>query len=168
MPEIRDLVHTIKSTDLTPAQIEAGFGEIYLSKDTIPNQLEVQEIVDQFRSVKLPTYGAHIPNTSIITRTAGASGIFSLVTVDENKAYKIQAISVESASANPHEIQIGLFDGQSDFAAFYSGEAVPAGVTAIADIVNMTFDSTIYPAALIADGDVNDFTFRIAFCEIVQ
>ena len=53
-PQIRDLVHTIKSSDLTASQIKAGFGEIFLSKDTIDNQLEVQEIVEMSRSVKTP------------------------------------------------------------------------------------------------------------------
>ena len=166
--QIRDLVHTIKSTDLTPAQIQSAFGEIFLSKDTIENQLETQEIVAQVRMVKMPTYGVHIPNTATITRTTGSSGTFDLVSPTSNKSYKILAISVESSAADPNPVQAGLYDGQSDFVAFFQGEAIPSGVTAIPDCQNVTFDSTIYPAAIIESGTVTDYTFRIAFAEIVQ
>jgi len=167
MPQIRDLVHTIKSTDLTPAQIEAGFGPIYLSQDTIPNQLEVQEIVDQFRSVKLPTYGTHIPDTAQIVVTAGAAGLTKMFTTESNKTYKILAFSVTNAG-NVAQVQVGLQDSSSNFACLFQGDVIAAGVTAIRDVHGVTFDSSVFPAFVIESGDVNDFSFELAYCEIVQ
>jgi hypothetical protein len=167
MPQIRDLVHTIKSSDLTSAQIESAFGEIFLSKDTIENQLESQEIVDQFRIVKVPTYGQPIPNSSVIVVKAGESGLVKLFTATDNKTYKILAFSITNAG-NAATCQIGLQDSSSDFATVFSGTAIATGVTAITDMIGITFDNTVFPAFLITSGDVNDFTFEMAYCEIVQ
>lgn len=167
MPEIRDLVHTIKSTDLTPAQIEAGFGPIFLSRDTISNQLEVQEIVDQFRSVKLPTYGTHIPDTGVVVVTPGSASLQKMFTTEANKTYKILAFSVTN-QGNVAQVQIGLQDSSSNFACLFRGDVIATGTTAITDVHGVTFDSSVFPAFLIETGDVADFSFEMAYCEIVQ
>lgn len=166
-PQIRDLVHTIKGMDLTPAQIESAFGEIYLSRNTLDNQLDSQEIVQQFRAVKLPTYGTHIPNTAKYEVTAGSSGLIKLVTVEENKTYKILAASVDNAG-NAAPVRFGLQDAQSNFVAIFRNDVNAAGLTAFSDAPGITFDSTMFPAAVIEAGDVNDFNFEIAYCELVQ
>lgn len=167
MPQIRDLVHTIKSIDLTPAQIEAGFGEIYLSQDTIENQLESQEIVDMFRIVKVPTYGHHIPNTGLIVVKGGESGLTKLFTADDNKTYKILACSVTNAG-DAQTFQIGLQNSSSDFSVVFSGTATATTDTPIDAMKGITFDNSVFPAFIITSGDVNELSFSMAYCEIVQ
>jgi len=167
MPQIRDLVHTIKSADLTPAQIEAAFGEIYLSKDTIENQLESQEIVDQFRIVKVPTYGHHIPGTAVTVVKGGESGLTKLFTATDNKTYKILALSVDNVGS-AQAFQIGLQDSSANFAVCFAGDASASTVTPITDMIGITFDNSVFPAFLITAGDVNNLAFTMAYCEIVQ
>lgn len=167
MSQIRDLVHTIKSKDLTGDQIESAFGEVYLSKDEINTQLEVQEIVDQFRSVKLPTYGSHIPDTAQVVVTAGASGLTKMFTTEANKTYKILAWSCTNAG-NVGNVQIGLQDSASNFSALFVGQVTATAVTAFTDLHGVTFDSSVFPAFVIESGDVNDYQFEMAYCEIVQ
>lgn len=167
MPQIRDLVHTIKSKDLTPAQIEQGFGKIYLSKDTMMNQLEVNEIIDMFRSVKLPTYGSHIPDTAQVVVTAGASGLTKMFTTESNKTYKILSWSCTNAG-NTGNVQIGLQDSSSNFSALFVGQVTATAVTAFSNLHGVTFDSSVFPAFVIESGDVNDYQFEMAYCEIVQ
>jgi len=167
MNQIRDLVHTVKSSDLTPLQIFNAFGEIFLSADTMDNQLEAQEIVEMMRVVKVPTYGTHIPNTAKYEVTAGTSGLIKLVTVEQNKTYKILAASVDNAG-NAVPVRFGLQDANNNFVAIFRNDVNAAGLTAFTDAPGVTFDSSMFPAAVIEAGDVNDFNFEIAYCEIVQ
>ena len=62
--EVRNQIHLIKIEDLTPAQIESAAGGVYLSKNELNNQNDTQNIVDSFRSVKVPTLGTLIPQTT--------------------------------------------------------------------------------------------------------
>lgn len=167
MQQIRDLVHTIKSANLTPAQIEAAFGEIYLSRDTLENQLEAQEIVEMMRIVKAPMYGAHIPDTATIVIKAGTSGLEKMFTATANRTYKILGVSVTNAG-NVGTIQFGLSDTSSNFCALYQGTVAATAVTALTDLHGVTFDSQVFPAFLIETGDVNDYQFEMAYCEIIQ
>jgi hypothetical protein len=165
--QIRDLVHTIKSADLTPNQIENAFGEIFLSRDTIENQLESQEIVSMFQAVKVPTYGHHIPNTATIAVKGGESGLTKVFTAEDNKTYKILALSVTNAG-DAQTFQFGLQDSSSNFAVVFNGTAAATTDTVIDDMIGITFDNSVFPAFLITSGDVNDLAFSMAYCEIVQ
>jgi hypothetical protein len=169
--QIRDLVHTIKSADLTPNQIENAFGEIFLSRDTIENQLESQEIVSMFQAVKVPTYGHHIPNTATIVVKGGESGLTKLFTAENNKTYKILALSVANAG-DAQTFQFGLQNDSGDYAVIEATMANAStdndGITVIDRAEGITFDNSVFPAFLITSGDVNDLAFSMAYCEIVQ
>jgi hypothetical protein len=168
MQQIRDLVHTIKSADLTPAQIQAAFGEIYLSNDTLENQLESQEIVEMMRVVKAPMYGTHIPNTGTVINTAGASGLTKMFDPETNRTYKILAVSVTNAG-NVGQVQFGMMNSAGNiFACIFRGDVAATATTAFADVQGVTFDANTIPAFLIESGDVNDYNFEMAYCEIIQ
>ena len=165
--QIRDLVHTIKSSDLTPAQIEAAFGEIYLSKDTIQNQMESQEIVQQFQTVKCPTYSASIPNTSVIANKPGDSGIIPVFLPTANKTYQLICADVENAGGSSATIVIGYTDGGS-FVQLNS-VSIAGGATGIFTLRNAyTFDSSVYPAFLVTSGTAADVTVNMVYSELVQ
>lgn len=166
--QIRDLVHTVKSKDLTPAQIEAGFGEIYLSRDTIQNQLEAQEIVSQVQTVKAPYYGVAIPNTSQIISLTGDSGIVPFFVPASNKTYSLIAADLINGSGGGMTGVLGLYDG-TNFCKI--SEATPSsggGVGAFNLRNAFTFDSSVYPALLITNGTASSAVAQIAICELVQ
>lgn len=165
--QIRDLVHTIKSKDLTPGQIESAFGEIFLSKDTITNQMESQEIVTQFQVVKCPTFGTPIPNTSVIVQKTGDSGIITIYNPEVNKTYQLIGADVTNAGGSSMTISIGLTDG----ATFMSLNQVTLAGGAIGNF-NLrnayTFDSSVYPACLVTLGTAGDAVIQMAYSEMVQ
>ena len=166
--QIRDLVHTIKSTDLTAAQIQSGFGEVFLSRDTLENQLEVQEIVEMARAVKVPFYGRHIPGSTVVTEVTGSAGLVKMLTAESNTAYKILALSVNNGG-NVAGIRVGVTDsGASTLCCVFVGDAAATTVTPLPDFVGMTFDINSIPAFLVTSGTPDDLTFELAYCEVVQ
>lgn len=166
--QIRDLVHTIKSKDLTPAQIEAAFGEIYLSSDTIPNQLESQEIVTQVQIVKAPFYGVPIPNTTSIATKDGDSGVVAIITPESNKTYQLLgADATNGGTSSGISVSFGMYDG-SNFTRL-NDITVAAGAVGIFNTRNaFTFDSSCYPAILVTSGTASDLVVSMIYAEIVQ
>jgi len=166
--QIRDLVHTIKSTDLTGAQINQGFGEIYLSKDTIPNQLESQEIVEQTRSVKSPFYGSQIPNTATIVTKVPDGGLEPVFTPTVNKTYQIMAADVINAGVGSVSIDFGLMDNNLNFIKLANVNPSAGGQNAI-ELRNLFFfDSSVFPGFLVVSGTPGDAVVQLAFAEVVQ
>ena len=167
--QIRDLVHTIKSADLTPAQIESAFGEIYLSKDTITNQMESQEIVQQFQSVKCPTYGAHIPNTGKIVQVQGDSGIVKIFTPEDNKSYVLLAASATNVGSGSVNVRLGLANDSGEFVLISAATPTASGGVGGFDTRNVfTFDSSLYPAIEVNTGTAADVEVVMAYAELVQ
>jgi len=165
--QIRDLVHTIKSKDLTGAQIDSAFGEIFLSRDTITNQMESQEIVSQMQVVKVPTFGTSIPNTTKIVSKAGDSGVIPLLTPVANKTYQFIGADVVNAGGSSMTISIGLFDG-SAFMTLNQITVAGAG-TGVFNLRNAyTFDSSVYPAILVTIGTPGDALIQLCYSELVQ
>ena len=166
--QIRDLVHTIKSSDLTAGQIRSGFGEIFLSRDTLENQLETQEIVEMTRSVKSPYYGKHIPNSALLEEMPGSAGLVKMTTVAANRTFKVLACSVENAG-NVANVRVGLTDAGATFlACVFAGDVAATDVTPIPELVGVTFDQDSIPAFIATSGTPDDLTFTLAYCEIIQ
>ena len=165
--QIRDLVHTIKSKDLTPGQIESGFGEIFLSKDTITNQMESQEIVAQMQVVKVPTFGSSIPNTTRIVTKVGDSGIVPLFVPEANKTYQLIGSDVANTGSGSMNVVLGLYNG-TNFMQL-NQITVASSATGIFNTRNAyTFDSGVYPAVLITIGTASDALFQLTYSELVQ
>lgn len=168
MPQIRDLVHTIKSKDLTPAQIDQGFGEIFLSKDTMMNQLEVQEIVEMSRSVKTPYYSAQIPNTATIVTKVPDGGLEPVFVPTTNKTYQIMAADVINAGTGAVSIDFGLIDANLNFIKLANVNPSAGGQNAI-ELRNLVcFDSNVYPGFVTVSGTPGDAVVQMAYAEIVQ
>jgi len=165
--QIRDLVHTIKSTDLTPAQIDQAFGEIYLSKDTINNQLESQEIVEQFQKVKLPTFGQSIPNTTAIATVTADSGLIPILSPTVNKTYILLGVDAINNGGSSISVSFGYSDG-GDFVTL--NKITLAGTeTGTFNTRNAyTFDSSCYPTILVTSGTASDLTVQMVYAELVQ
>jgi len=165
--QIRDLVHTIKSKDLTPSQIDQAFGEIYLSKDTIDNQLETQEIVEQFQKVKLPTYGQAIPNTTAIAQVAGDSGLIALLVPAVNKTYGLLGVDATNNGSGNISVSFGYTNG-GDFVTLNKITLATTEVGTFTTRNAYTFDSSCFPAILVTSGTASDLTVQMLYCELVQ
>lgn len=165
--QIRDLVHTIKSKDLTPAQIEQAFGEIFLSKDTIENQIESQEIVSQFQIVKAPTFGCSIPNTSKIAAKAGEGGLVAIITPEANKTYQLIAVDAVNAGAGNITVALGYSNG-GDFVRINTITIASGAFGSFTTRNAYTFDSSVFPAFLVTSGTAGDLVVNMAYSELVQ
>jgi len=165
--QIRDLVHTIKSKDLTPSQIDQAFGEIYLSKDTIDNQLETQEIVEQFQKVKLPTYGQAIPNTTKIVQAQGDSGLISFFTPAANKTYGLLGADAINTGAGSVTVSFGYTNG-GDFVTLNQITLAATETGTFTTRNAYTFDSSCFPAILVTSGTAGDLTVQMVYTELVQ
>lgn len=167
--QIRDLFHTIKTSDLTGSQIQSGFGEIYLSKDTIENQLVSQEIISQVQSTKAPFYGLPIPGSFQIETTAGEPGYFQITAnTAPNKTYRIEGVSVTNAGLSPITASLELGDG-ANFCFIDTSGSLASGAT-FSFTLNQTqhFDNSINLYGLVSSGTEVDAVFNVVYVEIIQ
>lgn len=165
--QIRDLVHTIKSADLTPSQIKSAFGEIFLSKDTITNQMESQEIVTQFQIVKAPTFGSSIPNSSKIVSKTGDSGLLPIFLPESNKTYQLIAVDAVNAGAGNITVSLGYTNG-GDFVVINTITISAGTIGSFTTRNAYTFDSSVYPAILVTSGTAGDLVVNMAYSELIQ
>ena len=165
--QIRDLVHTIKSKDLTPGQIESAFGEIYLSKDTITNQMEAQEIVTQFQVVKAPTFGATIPNTTAIAQVTADSGLIAILVPTINKTYVLLGVDAINNGLGSISVSFGYSNG-GDFVTLNQITLATTETGTFNTRNAYTFDSSCYPTILVTNGAAADLTVQMVYAELVQ
>lgn len=166
--QIRDLVHTVKSTDLTGEQIDSAFGPIFLSRDTLDNQMETQEIVEMTRSVKAPFYAHHIPGSARIVSQAGSGGLVKVFSAETNTVYKITAFSIDNA-ANVADVRVGLTDaGGTVLSCIFNGQVAATDVTPIPDMIGITFDIDSVPAFLVTSGSADDIIIDMAYVKTIQ
>ena len=166
--QIRDLVHTVKSVDLEASQIKSGFGEIFLSRDTLENQLESQEIVEMTRVVKTPYYGQSIPGTTQVIETTGSAGLVKMFTASNNVGYQITAFSINNGG-NAATVRVGVTDsGGTILVSVFSGDVAAGSVVAVPEMVGLRFDINSIPAFLVTAGTPDNITFEMAYSETVQ
>lgn len=166
--QVRDLFHLVKSEDLTGSQIKQGFGEIFLSKDTIDNQMITQEIVNQVASVKAPFYGSQIPNSAVIVQKSGDGGLEPVFTPGDNKTFQIMAADVLNAGAAPVSVDFGVMDGNGIFVKLANVTPAAGNQNAI-ELRNLFyFDSSVFPAFQVISGTPSDAIIQVAYAEVVQ
>jgi len=166
--QIRDLFHTVKTTDLTGLQIENGFGEIYLSKDTIENQLVSQEIVAQVQSTKAPFYGSPIPGSFEIVSTTGEPGRFVITNAQSNKTYQILAVSVDNIGLGSLDVSIWYGDGTS-FVKLSEQTAIASNESKRFALENGYFiDSNVQLYAEVSAGTEVDAVLNVVEAQVIQ
>jgi len=167
--QIRDLFHTVKTSDLTGDQIQNGFGAIFLSKDTIENQLVSQEIVAQVQSTKAPFYGLPIPGSFQIETIAGEPGYFPItLNISANKTYRIEAISVTNTGGSPLTATVELGDGANFAFVDTSGSLGAGSVYSFKAHFSQHFDNDINLYGFVSSGTEADAVYNVVYCEIVQ
>ena len=166
--QIRDLFHTVKTTDLTGLQIANGFGEIYLSKDTIENQLVSQEIVAQVQSTKAPFYGSPIPGSFEIVSTTGEPGRFLITNAQTNKTYQVLAVSVDNIGLGSLDVTLWYSDG-SNFVKLSEQTAIAANESKRFVLENGYFiDSNVQLYAEVTTGTEVDALLNVVEAQVIQ
>lgn len=166
--QIRDLFHLVKSEDLTGSQIKQGFGDIFLSQDTLENQMISQEIVAQAASVKTPFYGSPIPGSFKFDVAPGDAGLIPFLTPEANKTYALLAADVLNNGSGSMTVSFGYTDGFGNFLKV--SEATPsAGGQGGFSVRNaFYFDSNVFPCFLVTSGTPEDAVGQIVYAEVVQ
>jgi len=166
--QIRDLFHTVKTGDLTGSQIQSGFGEIYLSKDTIENQLVSQEIVAQVQSAKAPFYGTPIPGSFEIVSTTGEPGRFLITNAQSNKTYQILAVSVDNIGLGALDVSLWYSDG-STFVKLAEETSIASNASKRFNLVNGYFiDSNVQLYAEVTTGTEVDALLNVVEAQVIQ
>lgn len=166
--QIRDLFHLVKSEDLTGQQIKQGFGEIFLSKDTIDNQMISQEIVNQVSSVKTPFYGSPIPGSFVFATAPGDNGIIPFFTPTANKTYQLIAADVLNLGAGAMTVNFGFTNGAGDFLKVSGATPTPGGQGGFSVRNAFYFDASTFPCFVVETGTANDAIGQIIYAEVVQ
>ena len=166
--QIRDLFHLTKSEDLTGQQIKQGFGQIFLSKDTIDNQMVTQEIVNQVASVKAPFYGSQIPNSAVIVAKTADGGLEPVFTPSPNKTYRIMAADVLNIGSSSVSVDFGLLDSNLNFVKLANVSPNAGGQNAIELRGLQFFDSDVFPGFIVISGTPSDCVVQVAYAEVVQ
>jgi hypothetical protein len=165
--EVRNQLHLIKTEDLTGTQIKSAAGELFLSENEVSNQIDTNSIVEVTRSVKVPFYGAAIPNTSKIASKTGDSGLMSIIDPVVNKTYQILAIDAVNAGAGNITVALGYSNG-GDFVRINTITVAATSFGSFTTRNAYTFDSSVYPAFLVTSGAAGDLVVNMAYCEVIQ
>ncbi len=127
---VRDNLKTLSASEVLASQITAASKVIRLSLESIPDQLSANNIVEFYRSVHAPIYGATIPDTG-----ATATGIQNGQGLEPgtNECFQILAIQVTNeGGAAPLEVSITLGDVK-----FYAGAIPPNTTIGVGDLPSM-------------------------------
>jgi len=165
--EVRNQIHLIKIEDLTPAQIESAAGGVYLSKNELNNQNDTQNIVNSFRSVKVPTLGTLIPQTTAIHSIAGTGGEGTIFVPLANKSYILLAGDCVNGGAAPLTAVLMLHSAGKSV-ALETQLVGPSETVPFSQVHGVAFDSTTYPYFKVTTGTAGDATFSVAVGETVQ
>ena len=118
---VRDNLKTLTASTVLASQITAASKVIALSLEAIPDQLSANNIVEFFRSVHAPIYGATIPDTGLTATGIEDSAEFQ---PGNNECFQVLAIQVTNGGATlPLGVLIEIGGVQ-----FYAG-AIPPGET---------------------------------------
>ena len=140
---VRDNLKTLSASEVLASQITSASKAIRLSLEAIPDQLSANNIVEFFRSVHAPVYGATIPDTGLT-----AVGIENGQGLEPgtNECFQILAIQASNGGATPLEITISIGDVQ-----FYAGAIAPNSIVGVGDF------PAIFPF-IISNGNAIKFT----------
>jgi len=165
--QIRNMLHLITIADLTPAQIEAAMGGIFLSSNSLEDQEETVEIVKTFQAVKVPTLGTLIPGSTAAVSTIGEAGVVKFFTPADNKSYILLGADC-AALGGTVVVDFGLVAGAQFIKLASSGQVLNGDTSSFDYRNNILFDSGMVPAFRVTTGTVNHALLGLAYGEVVQ
>lgn len=166
--EFRRPFLTTTLDDLTAEIVKSSGGRIFVDTKEDRNLQDIHFLIEAWRGVHAPTYGALIPNTSEIRTKVGTGGDGAIFTPSPNVSYEWGACSITNAGgAAPIEIEISLTDGAS-YVVIETVAIAPSTTTSLAGANLPNFDSTVYPYFRVISGTAGDANIGIAIGKIVQ
>lgn len=168
MSEIVNQLKNQNFENVSPVSFKQVGGQIFPDNPALFDVLTLTQIVDGYRATNAPTYGQPIPNTFVVTTTAGEAGIFPLITTTANTVYKLVAIDCTNGGGSPIEVQVLIGDGANNVFMAQSGSISAGSTTGIGFTAGTVFDNNVSLYAQVTVGTEIDAIFNIAYCEIVQ
>lgn len=166
--EFRRPFLTTTLDNLTAEIVKSSGGRIFVDSKENKNLEDIHFLIEAWRGVHAPTYGALIPNSSEIHTKVGTGGDGAIFTPSPNVSYDWAACSVtNSGGAAPIEIEIALTDGAA-IVAIETVAVAPSTTTSLAGANLPNFDSTVYPYFRVVSGTAADALIAIAVGKIVQ
>jgi hypothetical protein len=160
---VRDNLKTLSASEVLASQITAASKVIRLSLEAIPDQLSANNIVEFYRSVHAPIYGATIPDTGLT-----ASGIENGQGLEpgNNECFQVLAIQVTNGGGAPLEVSVTIGDVK-----FYAAAIPPNTTIGVGDL------PAIFPFILskgnalkftVTSGTASDLVASVAYNKTVQ
>ena len=161
---VRDNLKTLSASEVLASQITSASKVIRLSLEAIPDQVSANNIVEFFRSVHAPIYGATIPDTGAV-----ATGIEDGEGLEpgNNECYQVLAIQVANGGgAAPLEVSITVSDVK-----IYAGAIAPNQTIGVGDL------PALFPFILskgnalkftVTSGTASDMSAKVAYNKTVQ
>ena len=161
---VRDNLKTLTASTVLASQITAASKVIALSLEAIPDQLSANNIVEFFRSVHAPIYGATIPDTGLTaTGIEDGEGLEPGI----NECFQVLAFQVTNGGATlPLGVSVTIGD-----VLFYA-EAIPPNET-----IGVQNFPAIFPFILskgnalkftVTSGTASDMVASVAYNKTVQ
>jgi len=104
---VRDNLKTLDFSEVLASQITEASKVIRLSLEAIPDALDLNNIIDAWRSVHAPTYGNTIPNTGV--QVEGLTDGDGLEPGD-NEVFQVQAVGLGNQGADTIEVMLSIGD----------------------------------------------------------
>lgn len=161
---VRDNLKTLSASEVLASQITSASKVIRLSLEAIPDQMSANNIVEFFRSVHAPIYGATIPDTGLV-----AEGIEDGQGLEpgNNECFQVLAVDVTNGGGvAPIELTISISNVK-----LYAGVVPPNQSIGTADL------PAIFPLILskgnplkftVTGGTASDLSARVAYNKTVQ
>ena len=167
MSEIRNQLKSQSLGKVLPSSILQVGGVIFPDDAAVTNMLDLQQIVEAFRSVHSPAYGQPIAGTSAVVQGTDRGIMLALVNV--NEVVRIDAVHIANVGGiDPLTayIRLGNCPINSTMDSHNNAEIKPNGNAIIYGPFFM--DSNTPLDAVVTDGDRADLEWSVKYTMVAQ
>jgi hypothetical protein len=171
---VRDELHTLQLDDVTPTQLKAAIGKVYIGPTSeISTQEDCNSIVKSYQGVHVPTMGQSIPGTAIIISDAAPdSSVFTIHKPGAGEVFQLNAAQLVNAhAATPATVALVMTNGTDMVVISKVENGAPSAVTprlAFGIRAPITYDENVWIGAIVESGSATDCTVSIASIKVVQ
>jgi len=143
MSDLRDLLKGQSISSTTPGQLSQVGGPVFLDSSAIASLNDLVRILDAWRSVRVPTYGAPIPGTgdTAVHQFELPNTIETVFAPSTGQVAAVQMITVQNAGGAPLTLDLFITDADGTNIDVLDDLSIGAG-----EVVNlMTNASVAFP-----------------------
>lgn len=167
MSEIRNQLKSQSLGAVAPSSILQVGGVIFPDDAAVINMLDLQQIVEAFRSVHSPAYGQPIAGTNDVAQGTGQGSV--LATANDNEVYRIDSIFLaNTGGAAPITaiLKLGAAPINSTMDSMNNAVLQPAGNAVTMGPFFM--DSNTALTVAVTDGDAADLEWFVKYSMVAQ